>query len=230
MDQQTLTEVEQKSWTDEEIIARVLQGESALYELLVRRHNQKLYRAIRAVLKDDSEAEDVMQEAYVRAFQKLRQFEGRSSFSTWITRIGVNQAIARLNTKSWANTDSIEEHPLESETAREAISDPEREMASSETREMLEQAILRLPLNYRTVVMMRDVEEMSTAETAAALDLTDEAVKVRLHRGRAMLRRELFARVGATSATAFQFHAVRCDRVASAVMRGISDGSFQIED
>ena len=230
MDLQTVTEVEQRSWTDEEIITRVMQGESALYELLIRRHNQKLYRAIRAVLKDDSEAEDVMQEAYVRAFQKLRQFEGRSSFSTWIIRIGVNNAIARLKLKTRTETDSIEEHPLESETVREPISDPEREMASSETRELLEEAILRLPLNYRTVVMMRDVEEMTTAETAAALDLTDEAVKVRLHRGRAMLRRELFARVGATSATAFQFHAVRCDRVAAKVMDGISDRRFRIED
>src|SRR4051812_14390219 len=87
IDGQSMTIVDQRSLTDEEIIERVLQGESALYELLVRRYNQKLYRAIRAVLKDDSEAEDVMQEAYVRAFQKLRQFEGRASFSTWVTRI-----------------------------------------------------------------------------------------------------------------------------------------------
>ena len=230
MDRQMVTEIEQRSWTDEEIIARVLRGDSEVYELLIRRYNQKLYRAIRAVLKDDSEAEDVMQEAYLRAFQKLGQFEGRASFSTWVTRIGVNEAIARLTSKRRTETDFLEEHPIESEMAREPISDPEREMASIETRELLEEAILRLPLHYRLVVMMRDVEEMTTSETAAALDLTDEAVKVRLHRGRAMLRRELFARVGATSSEAFQFHAVRCDRVAAAVMRGISDGKFQIED
>jgi RNA polymerase sigma-70 factor (ECF subfamily) len=215
--------VEASNWSDEEVIDRVLTGETALYELLVRRHNQKLYRAIRAVLRDDTEAEDVMQEAYVRAFQNLRKFEKRASFATWVTRIGVNEAIARLKIhQRWAE-DSLEAEVLEGEAVGATTSNPESEMASREAQSLLEEAILRLPLDYRAVVMLRDVEEMTTAETATVLELTEEAVKVRLHRARAMMRRDLFARVGATSVAAFQFQAPRCDRVAAAVMSRISD-------
>ena len=222
MQTNAVTETQANSWTDEEIIDRVLTGQTALYELLVRRYNQKLYRAVRAVLKDDTEAEDAMQEAYVSAYKNLRRFERRSSFGTWVTRIGVNEAIARLKSKGRWSTESLEEQMLGGDAVGVTTSNPESEMAGSEARGLLEEAILQLPLDYRTVVMMRDVEEMTTAETASALELTEEAVKVRLHRARAMLRRELFARVGATSAAAFQFHAVRCDRVAAAVMKGIT--------
>jgi RNA polymerase sigma-70 factor (ECF subfamily) len=220
MDQPAVSTLEQSSWSDGEIIDRVLGGQTALYELLVRRHNQKLYRAVRAVIKDDSEAEDVMQEAYVRAFQKLGSFERRASFATWVTRIGVNEAIAKLKSRYRTDTDFLEEQA--GDVVEPTTNTPESEMASSETRGLLEEAILRLPLDYRTVVMMRDVEEMTTAETAVALELTEEAVKVRLHRARAMLRRDLYSKVGATSSTAFQFHATRCDRVATAVLARIS--------
>jgi RNA polymerase sigma-70 factor, ECF subfamily len=230
MQTNTYTETQAKSWTDEEVIDRVLSGQTALYELLVRRHNQKLYRAVRAVLRDDSEAEDTMQEAYVRAFKNLPRFERRSSFGTWVTRIAVNEAIARLKSQQRWTTESLEEYVEGGDAVGATSSNPESEMAGSEARGLLEEAILRLPLDYRTVVMMRDVEEMTTAETATALELTEEAVKVRLHRARAMMRRDLFARVGATSAAAFQFQAPRCDRVAAAVMKGISEFRFQIED
>jgi RNA polymerase sigma-70 factor, ECF subfamily len=218
---QALRVTEQNSWTDEEIIDRVIGGQTALYELLVRRYNQKLYRAVRAVLREDSEAEDAMQEAYVRAYQNLRKFERRASFGTWLTRIGVNEAIARLKSRQKSETEFNDE-TVESEAVDTKTNDPENEMAQSEVRSLLEEAILRLPLDYRTVVMMREVEEMSTAETASALDLSEEAVKVRLHRARAMLRRDLFSRVGASTAAAFQFHAVRCDRVAAAVLSRIA--------
>jgi RNA polymerase sigma-70 factor, ECF subfamily len=218
---QALRVTEQNSWTDEEIIDRVIGGQTALYELLVRRYNQKLYRAVRAVLREDSEAEDAMQEAYVRAYQNLRKFERRASFGTWLTRIGVNEAIARLKSRQKSETEFSDE-TVESEAVDTKTNDPENEMAQSEVRSLLEEAILRLPLDYRTVVMMREVEEMSTAETASALDLSEEAVKVRLHRARAMLRRDLFSRVGASTAAAFQFHAVRCDRVAAAVLSRIA--------
>jgi RNA polymerase sigma-70 factor, ECF subfamily len=214
--------VEQNSWTDEEIIDRVIGGQTALYELLVRRYNTKLYRAVRAVLREDTEAEDVMQEAYVRAYQNLRKFERRASFGTWVTRIGVNEAIARLKSRQRSERNSGEDEMLENEAVDSKTNDPESEMAQSEVRSLLEEAILRLPLEYRTVVMMREVEEMSTAETATALELTEEAVKVRLHRARAMLRRDLFERVGASSTAAFQFHATRCDRVAAGVLTRIA--------
>jgi len=222
MQTQAVTVLEQSSWSDEEIMDRVLGGQTELYELLMRRHNQKLYRAVRAVLRDDSEAEDVMQEAYVRAFQNLGRFERRASFSTWVTRIGVNEALARLKSRQRTEMDYLEECVLEGNAVGATTKNPETARADSEARELLEEAILRLPLDYRTVVMMRDVEEMTTAETAAALEVTEQLVKVRLHRARAMLRRELYARVGATGTEAFQFHATRCDRVAAAVLQRIS--------
>ncbi len=208
----------QASWSDEQIIERVLGGEIELYELLVRRYNQRLYRTARAILRDDTEAEDVMQEAYVRAFQNLPKFEGRSSFSTWLTRIAVHEALGRR--KANGKFESSEEASLE-ELGLSMANSPEQETAHRETRELLEAAILTLPQDYRSVLILRDVEEMTTAETAEALALSEDAVKVRLHRARAKLRRELYARAGASSAQAFQFHAVRCDRVAAAVLARI---------
>ncbi len=208
--------------TDDAVIQRVLSGEMSLYELLVRRYNQKLYRVVRAVLRDDSEAEDVMQEAYVRAYEHLRDFAGRSTFSTWLIRIGVHEALARMKKNGRVDVVDFESEETPQELKTQAGRGPEMQYADTEARQVLEESILSLPQQYRTVLMMRDVEEMSTAETAAALEMSEENVKVRLHRARAMVRRELYERVGATSAAAFQFHAVRCDRVTGEVMRRVT--------
>jgi RNA polymerase sigma-70 factor (ECF subfamily) len=208
-----------QSWTDEEIIERVRGGEVALYELLVRRYNQRVYRAVRAILRDDSEAEDVMQEAHFSAFRHLDEFEGRAAFSTWLTRIAVHEALARLKKLKRFEPQDFTEDESVLGTDGDMMS-PESATASAETR-ALEESILSLPIPYRSVLVMRDVEEMSTIETATALDLTEEAVKVRLHRARAMLRKELYARVGARASSAFQFGAKRCDRVTEAVMARI---------
>jgi RNA polymerase sigma-70 factor, ECF subfamily len=209
--------------SDEAVIARVLDGEVALYELLVRRYNQRVYRAVRAVLRDDSEAEDVMQEAYVRAYLNLAKFEHRASFCTWLTRIAVHQGLARLEKTRNVVTVDAEESGKPASWVQSKEQNPEESVASTETRALLEQAILALPYDYRTVIMLRDVEEMNTADTAVALDLTEEAVKVRLHRARAMLRKELYSRVGATSASAFQFGAARCDRVTAGVVSSLQE-------
>ncbi|HEU5400372.1 MAG TPA: RNA polymerase sigma factor [Terriglobales bacterium] len=209
-----------QSWTDEEIIERVLGGEVALYELLVRRYNQRVYRAVRAILRDDSEAEDVMQDAHVAAFQHLDEFEGRAAFSTWLTKIAVHEALARVKKlKRFEPRDFTEDESVIG--IKEDDVSPESATATAETRVLLEEAILSLPIPYRSVLVMRDVEEMSTLETASALDLTEDAVKVRLHRARAMLRKELYARVGARASSAFQFGATRCDRVTQIVMSRI---------
>jgi RNA polymerase sigma-70 factor (ECF subfamily) len=207
-------------WADEEIVARVLSGETALFEIIMRRYNQRLYRVARGILRNDGEAEDVMQDAYVRAYQHLGQFAGRSKFSTWLTRIAVHEALARLRKQS--RFQDLE--PATSETSGEGMENlaanlrtPEQNAGGAELRSLLEQAIASLPENYRAVLMLRDVEEMTTQETAEALELTEENVKVRLHRARAMMRRELYGRVGASSASAFQFEAPRCDRVVAAV-------------
>ena len=209
--------------SDDQVIERVLSGEPALYELLVRRYNQRVYRAVRAVLRDDSESEDVMQEAFVRGYMNLAKFEHRASFCTWITRIAIHEALARI--KQTKETVPIDENANElgSTSLPSQEMNPEEVLASTETRALLEQAILSLPYDYRTVIMLRDIEEMNTADTATALDLTEEAVKVRLHRARAMLRKELFVRVGANGSAAFQFHATRCDRVTAGVTARIKE-------
>lgn len=204
--------------SDTEIVARVLAGERALYEVLMRRHNTRLYRAARAILGNDRDVEDVMQDAYVRAFHNLAQFEGRAQFSTWLTRIAVHEALSRKH-----KADRIEEWDAMSETRRDAISasratsDPESEAASSEVSRLLESSIESLPEDYRTVVMLRDVEQLSTSETAECLSISEDNVRVRLHRGHAMLRKEIYARAGTSAKDAFPFNAVRCDRVVAAV-------------
>ena len=217
---ETLERARIEGWTDDEIVRRVLEGDLPLYELLMRRHNQRVYRAIRSILRDDSECEDVMQEAYVRAYEHLHQFEGRAQFSTWLTRIAVNEALRRLAARG--RMDPLD-MPFDGEddpmllTVTDART-PELHASRAEAAALLEQAILALPQAYRAVLMLRDVEEMSTAETAEALSLTESNVKVRLHRAHDLLREELYARAGATAPQAFGFHAVRCDRVVGAVL------------
>lgn len=207
-----------EGWTDEEVVERVKAGETALYEILMRRYNQRLYRAARAILKDEAEAEDVMQDAYVSAFQNLRQFEGRAPFSAWLLRIAVNEALGRKRGRQ-RNT-SFEEGNENGEISMsiaETGPDPEQSATRAEMGQMLEEAVLDLPEAYRAVVMLRDVEELSTAETAAALGLTEENVKVRLHRGHAMMREMLFGRVGAEAKRAFPFMGEQCDQVVARV-------------
>lgn len=219
----TIERARLEGWSDEEVVARVLDGDTAAFEIIMRRHNQRLYRAARAILRDPDEAEDVMQEAYVRAFQHLRQFAGRAKFSTWLTRIAVHEALARVRRRRHHHYEANDDEQ-NGETMHWAsrAPDPEQEVAAAQTNSLLEAAILALPDNFRAVLMMRDVEELSTIETAEALDLTEENVKVRLHRARALLRRELYARAGASRRSAFPFMAERCDRVVAAVFQRLA--------
>lgn len=201
--------------TDEDIVARVLAGDVASFEILMRRHNQRLYRIGRAILRNDADAEDLMQEAYIRAYQNLSKFEGRAKFSTWLSRIAVNEALARK--RSLSRREEIE--PMvdpQSERAKnfpERSASPEQQVSANELRGLLEEAIDSLPDPYRTVIMLRDIQEMETAETAEALDITEQNVKTRLHRARALLRKRLYMRAGEQRIEAYPFHAVRCDRV-----------------
>jgi RNA polymerase sigma-70 factor, ECF subfamily len=218
-----------EDWRDEEIVQRVLEGELSLFELLMRRHNQRVYRAIRSILRDDSESEDVMQEAYVRAYEHLAQFEGRAQFSTWLTRIAVNEALKRLTARG--KFDPLDDERYEGEDKsmpafRSNLPTPEANASRSELKGLLEVAILALPQKYRAVIVLRDVEEMNTAETAEVLSLTEANVKVRLHRAHELLRGELLARAGATSTQAFGFHAIRCDRVVRAVFEKLEQGNI----
>lgn len=214
----TLEKAKTEGWTDEEVVERVRAGDAALYEIVMRRYNQRLYRVARAILRDDAEAEDVMQDAYVRAYQHLHQYAGRAPFSAWLTRIAVHEALARLRSRN--RTEQLEQAGQDgglSMNIVESSLDPEQNASRAELGRLLEDAVLGLPEQFRMVVLLRDVEELSTSETAAALDLSEENVKVRLHRGHAMLRGWLFARVGAEAKNAFPFMGVRCDRVVHGV-------------
>jgi RNA polymerase sigma-70 factor, ECF subfamily len=220
-----------ESWTDQEVVDRVRAGDTALYEIIMRRYNQRLYRVTYAILRDGAEAEDVIQDAYVRAYQHLDQFAGYAPFSTWLTRIAVHEALRRLQLRKRSQQFEEVEHDEESfmsvseTTVPETSPDPEQRASNAELGQLLEQAVLDLPEQYRTVIMLRDVEELSTAETAAALDLTEQNVKVRLHRGRSMMRDRLFARVGASGKNAFPFMGIRCDRVVSGVFARLREVS-----
>lgn len=210
-----LEQAKQEEWSDEEVVQRVLTGDTALYELLMRRYNQRLYRVARAILRDDAEAEDVMQDAYVRAYQHLASFEGRAKFATWLTRIAVHEALARSRKRGrFLPLDADEESqgdamkPLASPDRS-----PEQQAYDRELSGLLENAILALSEDYRVVFILRDVEAMTTEETAECLHLTQENVKVRLHRAHAALRKQLYAAVGTAAPRCFQFLAPRCDRV-----------------
>ena len=211
--------------SDEEVVARVLAGETNLFEIVMRRYNQRLYRVARAILRNDSEAEDVMQDAYVRAYEHLGQFAGRAKFSTWLTRIAVHEALMRRRRgnryQELEPMSEREEDPMEGFPS--TALNPEQQASNSQVRRLLEEAVEQLPDGYRAVFMLRDVEEMSTIETATVLDLTEENVKVRLHRARGLLRKSLYQRAGMERKEAFGFHAVRCDRVVRNVFERIQN-------
>jgi RNA polymerase sigma-70 factor, ECF subfamily len=215
-----------EGWTllsDEQVVTRVLAGQTALFEVLMRRHNERIYRAARAILRDEHEAEDVMQQAYVNAYSHLRQFDGRSKFSTWLTRIAVHEALARQRRgnryQELEPMSELEGDPMD-RFASLALN-PEQQASNSQVRRLLEEAIEQLPDAYRTIFVLRDVEEMSTADAADVLEISEENVKVRLHRARALLRKSLFARAGMERKEAFNFDALRCDRVVQNVFERI---------
>ena len=210
--------------SDDEVVERVKAGETALFEVLMRRYNQRVYRVARAILGDDLEAEDVMQDAYVRAYAHLDQFERRASFATWLTRIALHEALARVRRSRRFEVLEPEVEPPDAAEASPAPQhrDPERRLFDTQMKEFLEAAICSLSRDYRTVFMLREVEGLSTAETAESLGVSEEVVRTRLHRARALLRDDLYARAGASSAGAFQFGASRCDRMVEAVLRRIA--------
>lgn len=214
--------------TDAEVVDRVCRGETELFEVLMRRYNQKLYRAARSVFPSDPvEAEDVVQDAWVRAFAHLSQFEGRSSLPTWLVRITLHEAWARARRlrRSEPLGDVDSDVPDAAERRKEftmsyssPAPDPETGAAGTEMRGILEAAVAALPESYRTVFVLRAVEDMSTEETAESLEISPDAVKTRLHRARGMLRKELFARAGASQAALYPFLGARCDRIVAAVL------------
>jgi RNA polymerase sigma-70 factor (ECF subfamily) len=209
----------QRTTPDEEIVDRVCGGEKQLFEVLMRRHNQAVYRAARAIVRDPGEAEDVMQDAYVRAYEHLQEFQGRARFSTWLTRIAVNEALARVRRRK--RFDSLESHEERQSMATEPGPGPEQETSDREMRSVLETAVDKLPDEFRTVFVLRAVEGMSGTDVASCLGIPEDTVKTRLHRARGRLQQMLLDSVEPTLPDVYAFHLTRCDRVVAAVLRRI---------
>jgi RNA polymerase sigma-70 factor, ECF subfamily len=206
----------------DELLARVRRREEAAVRAIIRDNNRRLFRLARSIVRDDSEAEDVVQEGYVRAFTRLGEFRGESSLSTWLTRIVINEALGRLRRRR----PSVDWESIEATGGAEAQiipfpssqPDPERAMAQREIHHILERAIDALPEPFRVVLVARLVEEMSIEETAELLDLRPETVKTRLHRARRLLRDDLERQVGPMLTDVFPFAGARCERIADAVI------------
>jgi RNA polymerase sigma-70 factor, ECF subfamily len=202
--------------SDEALVARIRGGETQLFELLMRRHNARLYRAVRSLLRDEQEAEDAMQDAYVRAFSHLGAFRQEARLSTWLTRIAINEALMRLRRRH--PTVDLAEESADMQQPDPSRPSPEQATQTRELRELLEASVDALSPNCRTAFVLRDVEGLSTEETAQSLGISEESVRTRLHRARAQLREELYARAGSAAGELFPFHAPRCDRVVAAVL------------
>jgi RNA polymerase sigma-70 factor, ECF subfamily len=204
--------------TDEALVSRARARDGAAFELLMRRHNQRVYRVVRSILRDSDEIEDVIQQAYLQAFLHLDQFSGAARWSTWVCRIAINEALARVRGRGrFVSIDAATEEDM-TDFERVPAGDPERVAAGRELGHMVEQAIDGLPEIYRAVLMMREVEGMSTNEAAAVLQVEPEVIKTRLHRARASLRTSIESRVGDQMKNAFTFGNERCDRVVAAVL------------
>lgn len=206
--------------SDMEIITRVLNGEKNLYALLVKRYNQRLYRACMAVMNNDAEAEDVMQVTYIKAYENLGKFGFKSSFSTWLTRILINESLLRLKKqkKSLAMNEDRMEHEM-NKLPSANVHTPLNKVLNSELKQVLEEAIQLLPEKYRTVFVLREIEEMNVAETQECLGLSEANVKVRLTRAKVLLRDRLNTIY--KKEELLPFHLTRCDRVTDYVMREI---------
>jgi RNA polymerase sigma-70 factor, ECF subfamily len=210
-------------YDDAELIRRTLAREEAAARAIMTANNRRLYRLARGILRDDAEAEDVVQETYVRAFTQLAQFRGDSRLSTWLARIAINEALGRLR----RDRPAVELSLLPQGGANAEIipfplattDDPEKSMAQREIREVVERAIDELPDAFRLVFIARVIEGLNVEETADLLDLRAETVKTRLHRARAMLRDNVERKIGPVVLEAFPFAGQRCARLTNAVLQ-----------
>src|SRR4051794_26384868 len=211
--------------SDAELAARAAGGDRSAFELIMRRHNRRLFRLARSLVRSDEEAEDVLQETYVRAFARLSDLATGAALSAWLARIVANEALGRR--RAGARVVSIEEFRARAATDEDDAPDgdpasdepdPERLAASGELRRLLETAVDALPEEFRTVFVLREVEGLSTAETAASLAIRPETVKTRLHRARRQLRETLGERMLAASPSLFDFQGARCDRIVGQVL------------
>ena len=207
---------------DHELVQLCRTGSSAAFAAVVRRYNRRLYRAARAIVRDDGEAEDILQEAYVSAFRHLAGFRGDAALSTWLTRIVVNEALACVRRqKSNLSLENVEGSGFKPRVALFPMTpppDPEKAAAKAEIRRLLEVAIDELPAVLRVVFVMRDVDGLSVEETAQVLGIRPETVKTRLHRARRQLRAALEQRLAGVLNDTFPFDGERCARMTRVVL------------
>jgi RNA polymerase sigma-70 factor (ECF subfamily) len=209
---------------DAELVARARDRDEAAIRAIMQSNNRRLYRLARGILRNDDEAEDVVQETYVRAFTHLDSFRGDSRFATWLGRIAINEALGRLRRQrpsvEWT---TLEPGFLEAQIIQFPVSasseDPERTMAQREIQKVVEHAIDDLPEAFRIVFITRVIEGMNVEETADILGLKPETVKTRLHRARAMLRDNVEKKIGPIVMEAFPFAGKRCERLTDAVVK-----------
>jgi RNA polymerase sigma-70 factor, ECF subfamily len=215
---------------DAELVALALAGRETAFALIMRRNNQRLFRMVRAILGNDAEAEDVVQETYLRAFAALDRWRAESSLATWLSRIALNDALAQVRRRR--PTVAFDEA---AEAAPSGVSgpfdhmlkpSPEALAAHAEMRRLLEDAIDRLPASFRVVFILREVEQLSVEETALALGIPTDTVGTRLFRARLLLRRALGRQLADTLTDTFPFAGARCDRIVAAVLRRLdADGA-----
>lgn len=218
---------------DSVLVERVRTGDSIAFELIMRRHNQQIYRLARSVLRNAPDAEDVVQETYVRAYAKLDDFIGPDGFSAWLGKIAFNEALGRLRQRG--RVVSLDEYVRNRdgaatkrriETMKDQQPDPERLASNSELRKLLESAIDSLPDDFRAVFMLRAVEGMSVAETAECLSTEPATIKTRFHRARDLLKKSLGAELGALMPSVHEFAGARCDRIVAGVLSRLDFASL----
>lgn len=213
------------SLDDQALVALVTREDHAAFEVLMRRHNTRLFRVARAVMRSDDAAEDVLQEGYLHAYRHIGDFRGDAQVGTWLTRIVINQALMRLRRERrervvvpFTGRADDEGHEMEASVADERSESPQERAVRMDARRLLEQRIDELPVAFRTVFVMRDVEEMSVDETAECLGIPSATVRTRLFRARALLRQALSRDLDVAAGDVFSFAGARCDRIVTGVL------------
>jgi RNA polymerase sigma-70 factor (ECF subfamily) len=218
--------------SDAELANRICRGDQAAFEILMRQYNQRLFRVVRGILKNDADAEEALQDAYLSAYRAFAKFRGDSMLSTWLTRIVINEALGRLRKQRREQVviafrpDNHAKRRFEDAAETDAPSgSPEEAMVRAELRALIEKKIDELPIGFRTVFMMREVEEMTVEETSQCLGIPEATVGTRLFRAKGLLRAALEQEIGVAIQDAFSFAGGRCDRIVAAVMKRISTHS-----
>ncbi|MGB3416207.1 MAG: RNA polymerase sigma factor [Mesorhizobium sp.] len=210
--------------SDTELVRRALARDTAAFRAIMKTHNQRLYRLARGIVRNDGEAEDIVQEGYVRAFTHLESFRGESTLATWLSRIVINEALGRLRKKRRALEQSMSDDPaIEAKIIQFPLNtpndDPERTMAQRQILQFVERATDNIPDIYRAVFVARVIEGLSIEETADLLGIKPETVKTRLFRARNLIRRQLNEQIGPVLLDAFPFAGKRCERLTVAVLK-----------